>query len=217
MYECFYLIAVLLLKIRHSVLQWLQSAVDFSLSLVLILVFWARRKGWGEKPTNKPKLKKQTNNKTKKTKNHVKTWAVPQKFSESQEPAVHQAMQTLPCFPILLREAWGICACQVGKRSLQVPQTKVLLLNHWIKNPNALPRGIWGFVQFCEMLNSVALEEMCIFCQYAMCLRQAVNVIPVLSAVLTGHLHCTGPGDIVLRLQGGLLLKRLILKRSLCV
>lgn len=51
---------------------------------------------------------------------------------------------------------------------------------------------------FCEMPNNDALEEMCIFCQYAMCLRQAVNVIPVLSAVVTGHLHCTGPDDTVL-------------------
>lgn len=58
---------------------------------------------------------------------------------------------------------------------------------------------------------------MCIFCQGAMCLRQAVDVIPVLSPVLTVHLHCTGPGDIVLRLHGGLLLKYLILKTSLCL
>lgn len=123
----------------------------------------------------------------------------------------------LTLLPVFLLEAWGIPACQVGKRSLQVLQTKVLLLNHWTKNPNALPRGIWGFVLFCEMPNNDALEEMCIFRQCAMCLRQAVNVIPVLSAILTGHLHCTGPGDIVLWLQGGLLLECLILKTSLCV
>jgi len=66
------------------------------------------------------------------------------------------------------------------------------------------------------MPNNDTLEETCIFCQCAMCLRQAVNVIPVLSTVLTGHLCCTGPGDIVLWLEGGLLQNCLIPQTSLC-
>lgn len=51
-----------------------------------------------------------------------------------------------------------------------------------------LPKGEFE-VLFSEMQNSDTLEEMCILCHCAMYLRQAVNVIPVLSIVLTGHLH----------------------------
>lgn len=147
--------------------------------------------------TNKPKFKNKTNpNKPKKTKNHVKTWTVPQKFSESQEPATHQAVQTLPCFWVFLLEVWGIHASQVGKRSLQVPQTKVLLLNHWIKT-QVLSQGefevllcLWNAEQWRPWGNVYLLSVCHVFETSCQCNPSSVSCADRAPALHRAWWHC---------------------------
>lgn len=96
----------------------------------------------------------------KKPKPQIRMWSIPQKSSEPQEPATYRLCRPCPVPPQLSLKHSGIPAHPVGKRSLQVPQTKMLLLNHWLKkNPNAPPREIWGFVLFCETPNNDPLRK----------------------------------------------------------